>query len=93
MPSGLTGSPLHKTEGEASFLTGHLWTSNPGPRLRRERSNRQLSGAGVHRYTTWQSQGCMLGPGRPASLPPYSVQKPLSLFYSQQFILGVTAFT
>lgn len=70
VPSGLTGSSLHKTEGEASFLTGHLWTPNPGLRLRRWRSNGQLSGAGVHRYTAWQAQGCTLGPGRPASLPP-----------------------
>lgn len=67
VPSGLTGSSLHKTEGEASFLTGHLWTPNPGPRLRRWRSNGQLSGAGVHRYTAWRHRAVRWGR---ADLPP-----------------------
>lgn len=78
MPSGLSITSLHKTEGEVSFLTGHLWTPNPGRRLRRKSSNHTVikrrcakAHTGVHRYSAWQSRGCTLEQDRPpAFLPP-----------------------
>lgn len=105
MPSGLPITSLHKTEGEASFLTGHLWTPNPGWRPRRESSNhivikRRCAKAhtGVHRYSAWQSRGCTLEQDRPPAFlppaPPTPSRSPVSVLQlTTVYFGGVTALT
>lgn len=71
MPSGLTGSSLHKSEGRRHSLqdtSGPLTQAKP-----KAGKQQQLPGAGVRRHTAWQSQGCVVGrtdlpPARPPTL-------------------------